>query len=151
MSGLPKKSILCNFLEKSVRNSTRPDPQIFRSIFGHVGPSQPLQQLRLTIPCRGSQSKPHFGPREAPSGPKPYFWDVLVSAPRRISRRCEGFQALRPTFRRCARFSGAVEDFQALRRISCSPIRTMQATHVLRGWRTFLFLFPGKMHVLEKK
>ena len=144
---------------KTGPNPTRPSwiPKYFGPLFGHSRPNQPLQQLRLAIPCRGSWSKLDFGPREAQSGPKPYFWDGLVSAPRRICRSCERFQALRPIFRRCEGFSGAAKDFQALRRIfrrcgkfagATKDFRRFEATHVLRGWRSFFF--SGKMHVLEK-
>ena len=141
------------------------DPQICRSIFGYWWPNRPYNQLRLAIPCRGSRSKFHFGPREAPSGPKPYFWDGPVSAPRKIFRRCEGFQALRPIFRRCEGFSGAAKDFQALRRIfrRCGGFsgaaEDFQALRRISGGSKqpmcfgggAVSFFSGKMLVLEKR
>ena len=50
-----------------------PNPKIFRSIFGHLGPNQTHHQLRLAIPCRGIPSKAHLEPWEAQSGRGPCF------------------------------------------------------------------------------
>ena len=116
-------------LEKVRKTRPKPsparlDPHIFRSIFGHLGPKRPHHLLCLAIPCRGSRSKLDFGPREAPSGPKPCFARPRFGAPRKISGAAKDF-------RRC-------EGFQAVRSNPCAS-----------GVAQFLF-FSGKMHVLEK-
>ena len=98
-------------------------------------PPPPAAPPRDSLP--GEPVKTPFRPTRGPIRPKTIFlgWSGFGAT--------NDFQALRKK-------SGAATDFQALRRISgaAKDFRRFEATHVLRGWRSFFFFrknaHPGK-------